>query len=51
MPPDTLGVLEDILEAALFIAEDTAEMTFEEFMRDRRSRQLVERNFTIIAKR
>lgn len=48
MPPDTLGVLEDILEAAQYIGEDTAGMTFEEFKRDRRSRQVVERNFTII---
>jgi uncharacterized protein with HEPN domain len=48
MPPDTLGVLEDILEAAQYIVDDTVGMTFEEFERDRRSRQLVERNFTII---
>lgn len=48
MPPDTLGVLEDILEAAQYIVDDTLGMTLEVFERDRRSRQLVERNFTII---
>lgn len=48
MPPDTLGVLENILEAAQYIVDDTVGMTFEAFERDRRSRQLVERNFTII---
>lgn len=48
MPPNTLGVLEDILEAAQYIADDTAGMTFDDFQQDRRSRQLVAHNFTII---
>lgn len=43
MRPDTLGVLADIRDAAQFIAADTAGMTFEEFKRDRRTRQLVAR--------
>jgi len=48
MRPDTLGVLEDIRDAARFIADDTAGLTFEAFKGDRRTRQLVERNFEII---
>ena len=48
MPPDTLGVLEDIRDAAHYIVDDTAGMAFAEFERDRRARQLVERNFEII---
>jgi uncharacterized protein with HEPN domain len=48
MRPDTLGLLEDIRDAAQFIADDTAGMTFEAFERDRRTRQLVERNVEII---
>lgn len=48
MPPDILGTLEDILEAASYIKTDTAGMTFEAFEADRRSRQAVERNFEII---
>ena len=48
MRPDTLGLLEDLRDAAQFIADDTAGMTFEAFERDRRTRQLVERNFEII---
>jgi uncharacterized protein with HEPN domain len=48
MPPDILGVLEDIIEAADFIAEDTDGITYEVFMRDRRIRQAVERNFLTI---
>lgn len=34
MPPDLLGVLEDIIEAADYSAEDTAGLSFEAFMRD-----------------
>ena len=49
MPPDTVGVLEDIRDAAQYIVDDTAGMTFVEFERDRRTRQLVERNFELIA--
>jgi uncharacterized protein with HEPN domain len=48
MRPDTLGILIDIRDAARYIAEDTAGATFEEFLQDRRMRQAVERNFTII---
>ena len=48
MPPDILGVLEDIIEAADYISEDTAGVTYEAFLRDRRTRQAVERNFLTI---
>ncbi|MBL8127373.1 MAG: DUF86 domain-containing protein [Chloroflexia bacterium] len=48
MPPDILGTLEHIHEAAGFIEADTAGMTFETFKADRRTRQAVERNFEII---
>ncbi len=48
MRRDTLGLLEDIRDAAQFIAEDTIGMTFDVFEGDRRTRQLVERNFEII---
>jgi uncharacterized protein with HEPN domain len=48
MPPDTVGVLVDIRDAAQYIVDDTAGMTFAEFERDRRTRQLVERNLEII---
>lgn len=48
MPPDVSSVLEDIIEAADNISEDTSGVTYEEFLRDRRTRQLVERNFLTI---
>ena len=48
MRRDSLGALEHILDAVQNVAHDTAGMTFEEFERDRRTRQLVERNFEII---
>lgn len=48
MRRDSLGALEHILNAVQNVAHDTAGMTFEEFERDRRTRQLVERNFEII---
>ena len=48
MRPDTLGMLVDIRDSARFIADDTAGATFDQFMNDRRMRQLVERNFMII---
>lgn len=48
MPPDITGTLEQIHEAAGYIAADTARMTFDAFEADRRTRQLVERNFEII---
>ena len=44
-PVDLLG---DIREAIGYIAEDTAEITLEEFDRDRRVRQLVAHNFEIV---
>lgn len=50
MPPDILGVLDDIIEAADYIAEDTSGITYDVFMRDRRIRQAVERNFLTIGK-
>ncbi len=48
MRRDTLGLLEDRRDAAKFIADDTAEVTFDGFLSDRRTRQLVERNLEII---
>ena len=48
MRRDALGMLEDIREAAGFIAADTSALTAQDFARDRRARQLVERNFEII---
>ncbi len=48
MPPDLPSVLEDIIEAADYIAEDTAGVTYDAFLRDRRTRFLVERSFLTI---
>lgn len=48
MRRDTLNVLEHILNAVQNVANDTAGMALEEFESDRRTRQLVERNFEII---
>ena len=48
MRPDIIGVLEDIQEAAGYIAEDTTGLAFEAFARDRPKRQVVERNFEIV---
>ena len=48
MPPDIIGTLEHIFEAASNIEDDTAGLTFEEFESDRRTRQLVAHNFQII---
>lgn len=48
MPPDVTNTLEHIREAAGYIQEDTAGLTFDAFMADRRIRQAVERNFEII---
>ena len=48
MPRDTLGLLKDIREAAGFIVDDTSGKTFDAFMQNRRTRQVVERNFEII---
>ena len=48
MQRDTVGVLHHIRDAANFIADDTAGMTFDVFMQNRLVRQAVERNFEII---
>ncbi len=48
MPPDVTGTLEQIHEAAAYIAADTAGLSFDAFMADRRTRQVVERNFVNI---
>lgn len=48
MRRDTLGTLKDIRESAQFISDDTVGMSFDAFFKDRRARQLVERNFEII---
>ena len=48
MQRDIADVLADILEAADFIASDTAAATFDVFVADRRMRQLVDHNFLII---
>jgi uncharacterized protein with HEPN domain len=48
MPPDIAGTLEHIQEAAGFIDADTAGLTFDAFLADRRTRQAVERNFEIM---
>jgi uncharacterized protein with HEPN domain len=48
MRRDSISLLEDIRDAARFIADDTAGMAFDTFAADRRTRQLVERNFEII---
>lgn len=48
MQPDPIALLKDIRQAIQFITEDTASMTFDMFVRDRRTRQAVERNFEII---
>ncbi len=50
MRPRTLGVLEDVREAIDYIVEDTSGMTFEEFVGDRRTRQLVAHNLGKIGK-
>jgi uncharacterized protein with HEPN domain len=41
------GTLDHIYRAAGFIRTDTAGLTFDTFMADRRTRQVVERNFVI----
>ncbi|MDP9472056.1 MAG: hypothetical protein M3Q71_15550 [Chloroflexota bacterium] len=48
MRRETLGLLEDIRDAAKFIVADTAGVTVDGFIGDRLTRQLVERNFEII---
>jgi uncharacterized protein with HEPN domain len=46
--PELRGVLESILEAIQFISEDTAGLTFDTFVHDRRMRQLVEHKLVVI---
>ena len=48
MQPKTKGLLWDIGDAAQFILEETSRATFETYVRDRRLRQAVERNFEVI---
>lgn len=48
MPPKTPKLLEDIRDAAAFIAELAQGRTLEDYKRDRMLRQAVERNFEII---
>jgi uncharacterized protein with HEPN domain len=48
MQPETLGLLVDILDAARFVSEDTADTTYDEFQFDRRMRQSVLYNLMII---
>lgn len=44
----TLGLLEDIRASIGYFVEDTADMTCDEFVRERLVRQAVERSFEII---
>lgn len=48
MPLETAKFLEDIRDAAQFLADDTAGETWESYQRDRRLRQSVERGFEVI---
>lgn len=48
MQPETLGLLVDIRDAAQFIAADTADATYDEFLNDQRMRQAVLYSFLII---
>jgi uncharacterized protein with HEPN domain len=48
MQPETLGLLVDIRDAARFIAADTADATYDEFLHDQRMRQSVLYSFLII---
>lgn len=48
MRREMLGLLEDIRDAAAYIADDTAGVTSKTYTSDRRLRQLVERNFITI---
>lgn len=48
MQPRVSVLLEDILEAAQFILDDTAGESFDSYRNNRRLRQLVERNFITI---
>lgn len=48
MPPDILGTLEVINEAAGYLEADTTGLNFDTFMADRRTRQIVEHNVIIL---
>lgn len=48
MRRDIVGAPPDIHNAAQNIVDDTAGLTFDEFAGDRRTRQVVERNFEIM---
>src|SRR5687767_5776495 len=48
MRRDTVGLLEDIRDAADFITDDVSDATFETFLADRRMHQLVAHNVLII---
>ncbi len=48
MRPRSPKLLWDIAEAARFIAEDTAGLSYDAYRADRRARQTVGRNFTIM---
>jgi uncharacterized protein with HEPN domain len=48
MQPREAQLLQDILAAIEYIGEDTDELSYEEFTRDRRARQLVVYNFGVI---
>jgi uncharacterized protein with HEPN domain len=48
MQPETLGLLVDIRDAARFIAADTADATYDEFLNDQRMRQAVLYSFLVI---
>jgi uncharacterized protein with HEPN domain len=48
MRRDTFGALVAARDAVQFIVEDTAGATFEQFMGDRRMRQLVVHNFMVV---
>ncbi len=48
MRPRTEVLLEDIRDAAQFILDETADLSFNDYRLDRRLRQAVERNFEIM---
>lgn len=48
MPPEPIGLLYDIREAPGYIREDIGDATFAEFVADRRTRPVVERNPSIV---
>jgi uncharacterized protein with HEPN domain len=48
MQPKSKGLLWDIGDAARFILDQTNDATFETYLRERRLRQAIERNFEVI---